>query len=156
MAKATPHVVETTLNMATRNGAKSLTNGAIRISPKIAPTVTLEDIAEGINLKEVAAATMLDINKVIAEEDKKIAPQTCSKTPSLEASDNENPFHEDIPKVISYIPSSNNILDTFSSYHLSFRHNSGMPPTYYSPDYKGKMSKYPISNYVSTKGLSIS
>jgi len=73
MAEAAPHVAETTLNMVAGNGAKGLTDGAIKISPKIAPTVTLKDIVEGINLNnEVAVATMLDVSKVIAEEDKKI------------------------------------------------------------------------------------
>jgi hypothetical protein len=65
MAETAPHVAETTLNVAAGNGA-------IKISPKIAPTVTLKDVVEGINLNEVAAATMLDVNKVIAEEDKKM------------------------------------------------------------------------------------
>lgn len=109
MEKIAPYVAKTTLNVAAGNGAKSLTDGAIRISSKLAPIVTLKDVAEGIDLNEVTAAIMLDINKVIAEEDKKITPQTYSKTLSLETSNNENLFHEDILEVISYIPSSSNI-----------------------------------------------
>ena len=47
-----------------------------------------------------------------------------------------------------------NILNSFTSYVLPFRHNRGKPPNRYSPEEEERKSKYPIANYVSTQGLS--
>jgi hypothetical protein len=84
---------------------------------------------------------------------KKNAHHTYIKTPLPKVLDNENPLHEHILEVIFSIPSSNNILDISTSYHLHFRHNRGKPLTCYSPDDEGKSLKYPISNYISMQRL---
>ena len=47
-----------------------------------------------------------------------------------------------------------NILDSSTGYVLPFRHNRGKPPNRYNPDEEERKSKYPITNYVFTQGLS--
>ena len=62
---------------------------------------------------------------------------------------------ENIPKVNSPIASlTNNDEDTSAGYILPFRNNRGKPPNRYSPEIEERRPKYPIANYVSTKGLS--
>lgn len=45
-----------------------------------------------------------------------------------------------------------NLIDYYIGYQLYFRQNRGKQPNRYSPNI-GKMSKYPIANYVSTQRL---
>ena len=47
-----------------------------------------------------------------------------------------------------------NILYSSTGYVLPFRHNRGKPPNRYNPNEEERKSKYPITNYVSTQGLS--
>ncbi|KAL6342715.1 hypothetical protein AAG906_013121 [Vitis piasezkii] len=54
----------------------------------------------------------------------------------------------------SSAPLHANILDSSTGYVLHFRHNRGKPPNRYNPDEEERKSKYPIANYVSTKGPS--
>ena len=62
---------------------------------------------------------------------------------------------ENIPKVSnSSTYFITNLLDTPSGYVLPFKHKCGKPPNRYSPNKENIMSKYPISNYVSTQRLS--
>lgn len=46
-------------------------------------------------------------------------------------------------------------MDNFVEYGLPFKHNCGKPSNRYSPDIEERKSRYPIANYVSTKGLSV-
>jgi len=66
----------------------------------------------------------------------------------------EDPSPENIPKVNPTIPSNSNDMGIPAGYTLPFRHNRGKPPSRYSPETRGRSSKYPIANYVSTKRLS--
>lgn len=151
---AAPNMAKIASNVVAGNSAKGPTNGAIKISLEIAPNIAFKGVAKGVNLNESIVAIRLDVNKTIAEEDKKKnAHHTYIKTPLPKVLDNENPLYEDILEVIFSIPSSNNILDISTSYHLHFRHNRGKPSTCYSPDDKGKSSKYLISNYISMQRL---
>jgi len=76
------------------------------------------------------------------------------KTPLLDVPDSDNPSPENIPEVTSPSLSSGNVLDITTGYHLPFRHNRGKAPARYSPGGEGKKSKYPISNHMTTRGLS--
>jgi len=76
------------------------------------------------------------------------------KTPLLDVPDSDNPSPENIPEVTSPSLSSGNVLDIATGYHLPFRHNRGKAPARYSPGGEGKKSKYPISNHMTTRGLS--
>ena len=62
----------------------------------------------------------------------------------------ENLTLENDPEVSSF---NTNILAPLIGYVLPNRHNRGKPPSRYSPDIKGRRSRYPIANYVSTKEL---
>ena len=67
----------------------------------------------------------------------------------------EEPSPENIPEVNSPIaPPTTNDKDTSAGYILLFRNNRGKPPNRYSQEIEEQRSKYPIANYVSTKGLS--
>lgn len=136
---ATPNMAKIAPNMVAGNDVKGPTNGAIQISPEITLNISSKNVAKGVNLNESIAITMLDVNKTVAEKDKKkITYHTYTKTPLPEVLDNENPFHKDIPEVISPIPSSNNILDISTSYNLPFKYNKSKPSTYNSPYDKRK------------------
>lgn len=66
-----------------------------------------------------------------------------------------DPSPKNIPEVSTLDTSSNmDNMNTPAGYKLPFRHNRGKPPNRYSPDIEERSSKYPIANYVSTKGLS--
>ena len=62
---------------------------------------------------------------------------------------------ENTPKIRSpTTPLYVNALDTITGYVLPFKHNRGKPPNRYSPNEEERISKYPITNYVSTQDLS--
>ena len=66
----------------------------------------------------------------------------------------EEPSSENIPEVNSPIaPPTTNDKDTSTGYILLFRNNRGKPLNRYSQEIEEQRSKYPIANYVSTKGL---
>ncbi|RVW78336.1 hypothetical protein CK203_047744 [Vitis vinifera] len=62
----------------------------------------------------------------------------------------KNPTPENDLKVSSF---NTNILALPIGYVLPNRHNHGKPSSRYSPNIEGKRSRYPITNYVSTKEL---
>ncbi|GMY24994.1 Retrovirus-related Pol polyprotein from transposon RE1, partial [Fagus crenata] len=62
----------------------------------------------------------------------------------------EDPTPENDPEVSSL---NANIIESPTGYVLPHRHNRGKPPSRYSPDIEERRSRYPIANYVSTKGL---
>jgi len=68
---AAPNMAKIASNVVAGNSAKGPTNGAIKISLEIAPNIAFKGVAKGVNLNESIVATRLDVNKTIAEEDKK-------------------------------------------------------------------------------------
>lgn len=65
------NITKITSNVVAGNGAKGPTNGAIKISLEIAPNIAFKGVAKGVNMNKSIVATRLDVNKTIAEEDKK-------------------------------------------------------------------------------------
>ncbi|KAB5511965.1 hypothetical protein DKX38_028993 [Salix brachista] len=66
-----------------------------------------------------------------------------------------DPSPENIIEVSSPIsPHISDDMDTIVGYELSFRRNRGKPPSRYSLELEDQRSRYPITNYVSTKKLS--
>lgn len=62
---------------------------------------------------------------------------------------------ENTPKVSTpTTPLHINNIDGSMGYILPHRYNRGKPPNRYSPEIEDRRSRYPIANYVSTKGLS--
>jgi hypothetical protein len=61
---------------------------------------------------------------------------------------------EDVHEVTTPEPLYNDDSHITTNYQLPYKHNRGKPPDRYSPETAGKGSRYPIANYVSTKGLS--
>ena len=61
----------------------------------------------------------------------------------------EDPSIENTPEVSSPITPINDSNNS-AGYILPFRYNRGKPPHQYSPNSKGRRSRYPIANYVST------
>ena len=61
----------------------------------------------------------------------------------------EDPSIENTPEVSSPITPINDSNNS-AGYILPFKYNRGKPPHQYSPNSKGRRSRYPIANYVST------
>lgn len=62
---------------------------------------------------------------------------------------------ENTPKVSTpTTPLHTNNIDVSMEYILPHRYNRGKPPNRYFPKIEDRRSRYPIANYVSTKGLS--
>ena len=123
------------------------------------------------NENEVMISEEIRINDEQEQEtDARLEERHGSSSRNQEAisseSENEPPYSsvpeglslENIPEVSSpTTPTMSPLVDDLDipvGYNLPFRHNRGKPPNRYSPDFEGKRSRYPISNYVSTQNLS--
>ena len=83
-------------------------------------------------------------------------PENIEYSQSPHSSVPEDPYlPENVPEVSTpTAPLHANILYSSTSYMLHFKHNHGKSSNRYSPDEEERKSKYPITNYVSTQGLS--
>ena len=90
------------------------------------------------------------------EEPRDEEPENIEYSQSPHSSVPEDPYlPENVPEVSTpTAPLHANILDSSTGYVLPFRHNCWKPPNRYNPDEEERKSKYPITNYVFTQGLS--
>ncbi|GMY05932.1 Retrovirus-related Pol polyprotein from transposon RE1 [Fagus crenata] len=78
------------------------------------------------------------------------------QSPHSSVPENPPPLENVLEVSTPTAPLHANVLDSSTSYVLLVRHNREKPPNRYSPNEEERKSKYPIANYVSTQGNSLS